>query len=462
MRFLVDECTGPAVARWLRAEGHQVFSVYDEARGMDDEQVIQKAFADNWILITNDKDFGQRVYRERRPHRGVVLLLPPSYAKRFLLVCLVVLLAGCLHPTAAPGFPSRPSGPAGVAPPIATRPASGWRTSTPEQQGIDSATLARMLEAVEKQRLDIHGLVLVRNGYIVAEAYFQPYRQSTRHELYSCTKSFVATLVGIAIDKGYIAGVDRRVLSFFPRRTFASPDGHKGAMTLEHLLTMTAGLEWAEGDPAYRRMYASDDWLRFMLDRPMAEDPGSRFNYCSGCSHVLSAIVQESTGMPTLRFARQYLFEPLGIADVAWETDAQGIPIGGWGLRLTPRDMAKLGQLYLDGGTWEGREIVSAAWIQAAVSWHVATDGPLGYGYQWWTYPEWGAYTARGRGGQLIFVIPGLKIVAVFTAGDQDDHAFFTLIKDYIVPAVRSSEPLPENPEGQAALKALAEAAAEP
>jgi CubicO group peptidase (beta-lactamase class C family) len=334
-----------------------------------------------------------------------------------MLLCLLLLLVGCR---------------AALAPTPTVTP---WWTSTPEDQGMDSARLAGMLEAVEARWLDLDSVLVIRNGAIVAEAYYPPYREDTKHELYSCTKSFCATLVGIAIDQGHIAGVDEPALSLLPGRTFEEVDARKEAMTLEDLLTMTSGLDWPEGDPIYRAMYQSPDWVRYVLGRPMVAAPGTAFNYNSGASHVLSAIVQQATGTPTLRYAQKHLFGPLGI-DARWGVDSQGIAIGGWGLQLTPRDMARLGLLYLDEGVWEGQRIVSAEWVRAATSKHVETDGELGYGYQWWTYPTHGAYAALGRGGQMIFVWPQERIVVVFTAGDMDHQPQFDLIEEYILPAV--------------------------
>ena len=213
--------------------------------------------------------------------------------------------------------------------------------------------------------------------------------------LYSCTKSFVSTLVGIAVDQGAIDGIDHRVLDYLPGYTFANQDARKEAMTVEHLLTMTTGLDWQEGDPTYRAMYMSNDWVQYVLDIPMREQPGERFNYCSGCSHVLAAIVQNGTKAKTQDFARKNLFQPLGISNWRWDTDAKGMAIGGWGLQLTARDMAKLGYLYLHEGTWDGKQIVSRTWVEEATRQHTTTDGSLGYGYQWWTYPALDAYAAR-------------------------------------------------------------------
>jgi len=342
-------------------------------------------------------------------------------------------------PTFASGQPSPSPFPRPTPPPPAYWPTQGWRTSTPAEQGMDADRLAAMLDAVKSENLNLHSLLVIRNGYIVSESYFPLYDQSMRHELYSCTKSFVATLVGIAIDKGIIAGVSQPVRDFFPAYSFKNQDAAKDAMTLEHLLTMTTGLDWTEGDPAYAELYRSPDWVQYMLDKPMVAQPGSRVNYCSGCSHVLSAIIQGQAGMNTRDFAERELFEPLGITGAQWNTDTRGIPIGGWGLQLTPRDMAKLGFLYLHNGVWDGRQIVSVAWVQTATQQHTATDGELGYGYQWWIYPRFGAYTALGRDGQTIFVVPDLNLVVVTTAAMNGHDAIFDLIEQYIVPAAQKS-----------------------
>lgn len=353
------------------------------------------------------------------------------------LVCVLqVLLAGCSSPLATvlpADLPTRASTN------DAYWPTEAWRTSTPEEQGMDSQTLTQMLRKVQEQHLEFHSLLIVRNGHLVSETYFGGYQQDTRHELYSCTKSFVSTLIGISIDKGYIDRMDHRVLDFFPERTFANLNGQKESMTLEDLLTMRSGLDWQEGDPVYGAMYRSPDWVQFVLDEPMAQPPGSQFNYCSGCSHMLSAVLQQTTGMNPRDFAEQYLFKPLGISNVRWDSDAAGIPIGGWGLQMTPRDMAKLGYLYLEGGKWGGQQIVSAQWVESSTRKHTDTDGALGYGYQWWTHPSLAGYTALGRYGQTIFVIPEAELVIVTTAQLEDHDEIFQLIEQYILPAAGQS-----------------------
>lgn len=351
-----------------------------------------------------------------------------------LLCILVTILAGC---SSLPVTVTAADVPALTAASGAYWPTEDWRSSTPEAQGMEAGKLAEMLDAIQEQHLNLHSLLVIRNGYLVSETYFGAYEQDTRHETYSVTKSFVATLIGIAIDKGYIDGVEHGIVDFFPERTFANLDEQKRAMTLEDVLTMRSGLDWQEGDAAYGAMYRSPDWVQFMLDKPMVLPPGSQFNYCSGCSHLLSAIVQQTTGKNTRDFAEEYLFKPLGISNAVWDTDAAGIPIGGWGLQITPREMAKLGYLYLHHGEWEGQQIVSDSWVEEATKRHTQAEDEWGYGYQWWTYPPVGAYAAWGLYGQTIFVIPGSDLVVVTTAEMDNDDEITGLVEKYILPAVR-------------------------
>jgi CubicO group peptidase (beta-lactamase class C family) len=361
-----------------------------------------------------------------------------------LLAALIAVVAGCSGSKPSPSGMVVPKqsteimvDPSSSSTPSTTSaywPTEGWRTSTPQEQNMDAEKLAQMISFVGEQNIGLHSLLIVQHGYIVSETYFQYNSETTKHELYSCTKSFTSALVGIAIDKGYISGVDQPVLSFFPEQTFDDTDELKQSMTLEDLLTMSSGLDWNEGDQTYTAMYQSSDWVKFVLDKPMAVQPGSRFLYNSGVSHVLSAIVQQKTGMNTLEFAQKNLFDPLGI-DAVWEKDSQGIPIGGWGLQLTPRDMAKLGYLYLHNGNWDGQQIVSTDWVKASIQKHTGTDGDLGYGYQWWIDSSTSAFTALGLFGQTIYVIPDLDLVIVTTAQIKEHQPIFDLIKQYIIPA---------------------------
>jgi len=335
---------------------------------------------------------------------------------------------------------------------------------------MDSAKLAAMLDAIKKQGHDVDSVSVIRHGYLVTDAYVHPFKPDTKHVIHSCTKSVVSALVGIAIDEGYIEGVNQPVLDIFAKRTVANVDANKKAMTLEHLLMMANGLEcrdsYLHSWRGLRQMRASDDWVQFMLDRPMIEAPGTRFEYCNGGSFLLSAIVQETTGQTALAFAQEHLFGPLGITDVDWPANPQGITIGWGDLRLRPHDMLKFGYLYLHEGRWGDKQVVPAEWVRAATTRHIAA-GTLsdGYGYQWWV-DDAGYYMALGYAGQYIVVVPGKDMVVVFTSdlGERDFFVPETLLKTYILPAAReaSATPLPANPDGVALLESRVKALANP
>jgi len=345
-------------------------------------------------------------------------------------------------------------------------PTDQWRTSTPEEQGIDSARLADMLASIREQKLAIDSVLVTRHGYIVAEVYMPPNQPDAVHRLYSCTKSVISALVGIAIAEGDLEGVSQPVLDLFPDRTIKNLDANKRALTLESLLTMSAGLDWPDADMGMTYQMASRrDWVQFVLDRPTVALPGTTFVYNNGLPHMLSAILQQVTGMPTLTFAQQKLFDPLGITPEAylWETDPLGIANGSWGLWMTSRDMAKFGYLFLNKGQWDGQQVVPADWVDLSTQSHIAVDDEgHGYGYLWWVYPEQGYYAAQGLAGQYIFVIPGADMVVVFTGNLEGDSMGLpiALLDEYILPAAQSDEPLPANPEGVARLSAEIEALA--
>jgi CubicO group peptidase (beta-lactamase class C family) len=339
-----------------------------------------------------------------------------------LILFVLALLAGCagLNP---------------AAPAVKTAPFE-WTTSTSEEQGMDSAALQKAVEMGKQPDLNLHSLLVIRNGVIVSETYYQDFKQDTPHELYSVTKSFTSTLIGIALDQGLLDGIDRPALEYFPNLGVEAVDAEKSAMTVENLLTMTSGLDWLEGDPVYRAMYMSRDWNKYVLDIPMCAPPGAEFNYCSGCTHVLSAILRQEIKMDQRKFADRYLFGPLGIDEYQWDTSAEGNLIGGWGLYLTPRDMARLGYLFLQEGKWQGQQIVSADWVRKATAKHVETGDDWDYGYQWWVEPDLGSYSAIGRYGQLIYVHPAANLVVVTTAAANDSDPILDMIKDVILSAV--------------------------
>jgi len=304
-------------------------------------------------------------------------------------------------------------------------PTREWSTSSPEEQGMSSERLARLVDFGSINNMD--SVLVTRHGRIVLEATYVPFRAGLKHRVYSVTKSVVSTLVGMALADGLLDSTDRRVVDFFADRTIANLDDAKKAITVRQLLDMTSGLTWQEGlsgaAESYIAMERSPDWQQFILDHPMAAAPGTRFYYSSGNSHLLSAILSKVTGKSAHDYAREKLFGPLGIDDVLWRADPQGISGGGAGLYLQPRDMAKIGYLWLRCGVWEGKQILPAAWIegvrQADVDMRESWASDLRYGRQFWVMPLRDAYMAVGYHRQLIVVMPKLDIVAVVTGSSR-------------------------------------------
>ncbi len=342
-------------------------------------------------------------------------------------------------------------------------PTTGWPTATPESQGVDSAQLAAAIEQVCPPRLNIHSLLVVRNGYLIAEAYFFPYDGKQPHDLASVTKSLTATLVGLAVAQGKIKSVQEPMLSFFKGRKFANPDARKERITIEHLLTMSSGLDCAgRGEPALWGMLSAPDDVQYMLDLPVVAEPGATYGYCSGGMHLLSAILTQATGMKTAAFAQKYLFGPLGIRTVNWPRDPQGVNHGFGNLHLLPRDLAKLGLLFLNQGKWGNQQIVPTEWIKAATSSHIKTGGAgtSDYGYGWRVPPPGNAvaFEASGRGGQQLSVLPSKNTVIVFNGGGFSTAEAMKLL----LPAFKSEAALPANAAGVAQLQMALNAARQP
>ena len=340
-------------------------------------------------------------------------------------------------------------------------PTDGWLTATPESQGMDSTLLAEVYEAIRDNDLDIHSLLVIRQGYVVAEMYRYPYTAETLNDQRSITKSNTATMVGIAINDGAISGVDATMLSFFPDQFIANVDARKEAITIRDMLTMSSGLD-SDDDTTFFDMVSSSDWTSWMLNRPVIAEPGARFIYSSGSTSLLAAIIEQATGRPLSDYAAERLYGPLGITNFQWNREIGGVghTSGGFGLHMTSRDMAKLGYLYLHHGEWDGVQIIPADWVVASTS--IQAPTPPGnspnYGYQWWISSDdepVASFTARGYGGQLLYVAPELDLVVVFTAGLIDSDAYtFPLIYDHILPATSSDSALPDNPDGLARLQA--------
>ena len=323
-------------------------------------------------------------------------------------------------------------------------PTTGWRTSTPEEQGFDSTKLAEGLQAFQDQKTNLDSLLIIRNGYVILDAYFYPYDHSIPHKLASVTKSFTTTLIGIAIDQGLIQ-LDQPMVSFFPDRTIANLDALKKSITVRHLVSNMNGFQSGclSGDePTLNTMRSKPDWVQAVLDRKMVHEPGTVFCYDSPGMHLLSAILQEATGMTELDFARQNLFEPLGISEVYWQADPQGYNHGWGDLFLKPGDAAKLGYLWLNQGVWDGKQVVSSAWVADSIKVH-NNGGMDDYGYGWWVSED--SFYAFGRGGQNVKVYPEYNAIVVTTASNIDYDQISPLLTAAFVDP---SKPLPVNPAG--------------
>lgn len=330
-------------------------------------------------------------------------------------------------------------------------PTNGWRTSTPEQQGMDSHVLSGLdhfLQDVQK-RPALNTVLVVRHGYIVYERYFKEYHQQSYQQFHSMTKSVISTLIGIALQQGYLTSLDQHWEEFVPEYFTATSDPKKKQITLRHLLKMTSGLQ---PDPlAYpgRHGDTSQDWIHFAVEQANLASPEQMFMYCSLGSHMLSVILTRATGMSTLEFARKYLFAPLGIESnesdgFFWKTDPQGYYIGGAEIQLKARDAAKLGYLYLNNGQWDGTQLIPADYIHEATQEQTRGGSPetTGYGYHWWVTREQGyhSFFAAGFGGQYIQVFPELDTEIVIFAPDafavgEYHRKFIALL--YILPAIQ-------------------------
>jgi CubicO group peptidase (beta-lactamase class C family) len=341
-------------------------------------------------------------------------------------------------------------------------PGASWRTSTPEEQGIDSVWLQRMLEDVRTNGTDVDGIVIVRHGHLVFESYTAPYHAGTPHNLKSTSKSVLSALVGIALREGTLTGLDQRLSEVFPELFVAVDDPRKRELTVRHLLTMTAGFAWEENSPASDRLWESDDWVRDTIRLPLRDPPGVKFTYSTALTHLASAAIARRSGMSTRAFAERHLFDPLGIHAGPWRRDPRGIHRGGSDLFLTPRDAARFGLLYLRHGLWNGRQVVPRAWVVESTRRQVGTGGweglPESYGYWWWI--ERDASLALGLGGQVLVVAPAQDLVVVFTCAASLGVPA-GLYRRYVAPALRPA-PLQPNPEAQRAIAALTRELEEP
>ncbi|MCX6027893.1 MAG: serine hydrolase [Chloroflexi bacterium] len=311
--------------------------------------------------------------------------------------------------------------------------------STPEAQGIPSSAITAFLEAAEQDECGLHSFMLLRHGHVVAEGWWSPYAPDAPHMLFSLSKSFTSTAVGMAVAEGRLS-VDDPVLAFFPAEAPRKPSENLAAIRIRHLLSMSTGHDHDTTEHLYKRR--DGDWPRAFLARPVAHAPGTHFLYNTGATYMLSAIVQRVTGMTLLNYLRPRLLAPLGIEGATWETCPRGVNTGGFGLSIKTEDIARFGQLYLQRGVWGGQHLLPETWVMAEASARQASNGTnaesdweQGYGYQFWLCRH-GAYRADGAFGQFCVILPEQDAVVAITAGTPNMQAVLNLIWTHLLPAL--------------------------
>lgn len=316
--------------------------------------------------------------------------------------------------------------------------------SAPSDMGVASAAIDAFLDGVASAQLELHSLMLVRHGHVVAEGWWKPYAPKLPHVLFSLSKSFTSSAVGLAVEAGLLT-VDDRVVDFFPEEAATlSPEqanGHLAAMRVRDLLTMTAG--HAE-DPTLQ-VREHENWVQAFLEQPIDHEPGTYFVYNSVATYMCSAIVQKLTGQTVLDYLTPRLLEPLGITGAWWENCPRGINVGGWGLHVRTEDIACFGQLYLQQGEWQGQQLIDPNWVAQATARQVPngmdpnSDWSQGYGYQFWRCRH-NAYRGDGAFGQYCVVMPEQDAVLAITSGVGDLQAVLNLVWNHLLPEMADDE----------------------
>jgi CubicO group peptidase (beta-lactamase class C family) len=323
--------------------------------------------------------------------------------------------------------------------------------SAPEAQGIPSLAILSFIEEIESSVPELHSMMLLRHGTVVAEGWVAPYAPQMPHMLFSLSKSFTSTAIGMAVAEGRLK-VDDLVLSFFPDEAPAEPDDHLKAMRVRHLLTMSTGHD----QDTLQRTSSNHNWVRSFLSLPVEHEPGTHFVYNTAATYMLSAILQKLTGEKLVDYLRPRLFQPLGITGATWESCPLGINIGGYGLSIKTEDIARFGQLYLNQGKWNGKQLLSPAWVEEATSKQVSngsnpdSDWNQGYGYQFWRCRH-NIYRGDGAFGQYCIVMPEQDAVLAITSAVNDMQAVMNKVWECLLPAM-SPAPLRANPGAQAEL----------
>ena len=320
------------------------------------------------------------------------------------------------------------------------------RRSVPEEQGISSLGLVSFLDAIERSKIEFHSVMVLRHGFVVAEGWWGPYAPALKHTLYSLSKSFTSTAIGLAISEGHFK-LDSPVISFFPNDLPPDISANLSAMTVQSLLTMSTG-HAKDSMPALRAPGVTN-WAKAFLALPVEHPPETHFIYNTGATYMLSAIVQKTTGKTLEEYLKPRLFDPLGMDDLDWEMSPQGINTGGYGLRIRTEDIAKLGQLYLKKGKWNDKQILSEAWVADATSSHIdnsigrkppkeVDDWSQGYGYQFWRCTH-DAVRGDGAFGQFCILMPDKDVVVAITGESFNLQASIGLVWSDLLPTIKDA-----------------------
>ncbi len=323
----------------------------------------------------------------------------------------------------------------------------GWKTSNLKSQNIDTTLIYKLFNKIKKEN-KIHSVLLIKNGQLIIEEYFKGHSANEPHDLRSATKSIRSILMGIAIDKGFIENIDDPISKYLKSPTpNKNLDERKDKITIKHLLTMSSGLDCNDFDKKSKgqedKIYRKKDWLQYAVDLPMVNESGTISNYCSIGTVIVAEIISQASGMTIDKFAEQYLFIPLGIENVIWgHTSSKKVIPSAKRLYMTSRDMAKIGQLILNNGKWNDKQIISKNWVNESTTMKTKISGN-DYAYLWWNIPFklneklTVSKTASGNGGQYIIIIPEMDMVAIFTGGaynSQDAQLAFDIMNGIFIP----------------------------
>jgi CubicO group peptidase (beta-lactamase class C family) len=392
--------------------------------------------------------------------------------RRFLLICIAAVLIGVgvyLGITL-----SEPPIPYDYQPPEGIN--DGLDVGTLDEVNIDFALIEKAMSDIKRGKYgEVHSMLIFKDGKLVLEEYFEGHKyqwdgpnhhgelvswnRSMQHVIHSDTKSITSTCIGIAIDRGFIGSVNQSIFDYLPEHQHLDTDG-KNEITIEHLLTMTSGLEWDEWSAPLSSAandivgiwFSDEDPVTYVLERPLVDEPGTSFTYSGGNMIVLGEIIRYATSMTIDEFSGEYLFGPFGPLGIDsfdwWNRFENGVIETGGGLKMTPRDMVKIGVTFLNNGVWNGTQVISEQWVEESATPYADNKGidvpgtdkrNVGYSYGWWTkeYPESDMFYAGGWGGQNIFVFPELNAVVVTTGGTYTSSTrTMSLLERYIVPAI--------------------------